>query len=76
MSGSLAYLKEKWTNEGWNEGWNEGRNEGWNESIYEYSHSLMTRLNITLDEALRLLGISREAYEASRQARNASKPSA
>ena len=64
MSGSLAYLKEKWTN------------EGWNESIYEYSHSLMTRLNITLDEALRLLGISREAYEASRQARNASKPSA
>ena len=74
MSGSLAYLKEKWTNEGRDEGWNEGRNESRNESIYEYSHSLMTRLNITLDEALRLLGISREAYEASCQAHNASKP--
>ena len=74
MSGSLAYLKEKWTNEGRDEGWNEGRNESRNESIYEYSHSLMTRLNITLDEALRFLGISREAYEASCQAHNASKP--
>ena len=31
MSGSLAYLKDKWTNEGHQDGWNEGHQDGWNE---------------------------------------------
>ena len=51
MSGSLAYLRDKWMDE--------GRNEG----IYEHVNRVVSRLKISLDEALDILGISQEEYQ-------------
>ena len=72
MSGSLAYLKDKWTNEGHQDGWNEGHQDGWNEgqlnernqNIYNHVQLLAKNLQITPTEALKLLNISEAEYEA------------
>ena len=81
MSGSLAYLREIWTNEGhqngWNEGhqngWNEGHQNGWNESICQHIQLLSEKLQTTTQEALKLLNITEEEYEAARKAVEAKK---
>ena len=56
MSGSLAYLKEKW------------QNEELNEAIYHHVHKMVSRLNMTVAECLDVLEISKEEYENACQA--------
>ena len=72
MSGSLAYLREIWTNE--------GHQNGWNESICQHIQLLSEKLQTTTQEALKLLNITEEEYEAARKAveakNNPSKPDA
>ena len=76
MSGSLAYLKEKWTNEGQIEGHKEGHKEGHYQDVYHHIHRMVTRLKMSVSEALDILGISAEEYEAACQAVNDSKEKA
>ena len=68
MSGSLAYLRDKWTNEGRQDGWNEGHQDGWNGSTFQYVQRLTQNLQTTTKEALKLLNIPEEEYEAAKKA--------
>ena len=71
MSGSLAYLKDIWTSEGFtdgrNQGFTDGRNQGIEtgrvEAMIQNVQSLMDNLKITLDEAVDLLKIRKEDLE-------------
>ena len=67
MSGSLAFLRDKWTQDGWNEGHQDGWNESKKESIYQYVQLLAKNLQTSTKEALKLLNITEEEYEAARQ---------